>query len=513
MITFNKLKNSVQFAVLCMLICGTVISCSKNSESNVSGKATVKFNFSGIKFDTKNIQANLKANFGYQNDVPKNRQTTIQLAPDLWVEMQLQDNYEVNDKRSASTVARSVNMVEELPDGRDYRLVVYDASGEYVTHVDYTYLRGVAPTEELFLDGGKTYTFVAYMLRDDPEDGDDIVGVSLADAKIGLSIWNTPYQDEFAWWKETRLIQGGQTTHLNITLTYISSTFTIVHDATAINDVITEVFACGLYDMYTDAEVSLLDGQLHYTNINTNAGVNGDQPTNYPNAIVSFSPRSIFSNTAYYRAVIRLASNPSEDLYLRTPVFNILPGTRYTLYMKYTRKPGDPIVIPIPNFPIEIASANLEGTSTVKTLAENQAAIGSTYLGNGSQGYCAGALGAGWYMPDADDITFLLNEGGSVRGEYKDQLGWFFGTSDLAQATAYPNRYLFLPDNSSSILRHNQNPVPANAAGAYWVDEITQGSNKNALIFPAPNAPSDSKPYIMAIHQNNALGIRCVRTI
>jgi hypothetical protein len=66
---------------------------------------------------------------------------------------------------------------------------------------------------------------------------------------------------------------------------------------------------------------------------------------------------------------------------------------------------------------------------------------------------------------------------------------------------------MFLPDNnvedsgSGNVSTH----IPADAVGAYWADRTVQGTSKPALIMTA------TQVYVMPIHQNNEIGIRCVR--
>ena len=189
--------------------------------------------------------------------------------------------------------------------------------------------------------------------------------------------------------------------------------------------------------------------------------------------------------------------------------WNLQPGVQYELEIGIP-VPENAILIPggekLDFFP---ANANLVGTTPVQ-LESGQHPKGSVYDGNGSQGYCAGALGDGWVMPDSTQYKELIALG-TVRGSYEGQTGWFFGTNDLSAAEANPNSYMFLPDNDfvRSTSGKNSVHIPATGvAGVYWADEDTQGTAKDALILPSdPNAT----PSIIKIHQNNEIGIRCVR--
>ena len=427
MITLKKMKYLYVMVGLLISASLFLVSCRKNQENDFvhTGQAKVKINLLGSSFETQSLGNALHASTVRKTKTsPIVQDTTLQLAPDIWVNMQLTNEDAVRSNAALkASVAQKKAVVEELPENRQYRVLVYDDEGSYVTHTDFRYRRGQAPTEELLVEGGQTYTFVAYMVKDNPEAGGDVVGVPLDEAKIHLSVWNEPYQDEFAWWKETLFVQGGETTNLNITLNYISSSFTVVHDASAIADKITAINACGLYDMYTEADVSLADGQTHYGELNENASVNGNQPTNYPASIVQFGSRDIFTNIAYYRAEVFLES-VSRPLYLRTNSFNIEPGTRYKLTMKYMSKQNN--VIWSPGNVVYIASQGkytfagqtAEGSyfaynsldaynPTTYTWHKKE----STLVGRGDPCERVAAYGGGWRLPTEDEWRSLYTSG------------------------------------------------------------------------------------------------------
>ncbi|MCW8313917.1 hypothetical protein K7A41_22000 [Sphingobacterium sp. InxBP1] len=49
-------------------------------------------------------------------------------------------------------------------------------------------------------------------------------------------------------------------------------------------------------------------------------------------------------------------------------------------------------------------------------------------------------------------------------------------------------------------------PIPTDAVGVYWTDGTVQETAKPAVILTA------SDVYVMPIHQNNQVGIRCMRS-
>ena len=188
--------------------------------------------------------------------------------------------------------------------------------------------------------------------------------------------------------------------------------------------------------------------------------------------------------------------------------WNLQPGVQYTLDLHLIPKgaiefPGSE------DLDIFIGNANLTGGgggNAATGIENNQYTVGETYVGKGSQGYCS-VMGDGWMVPTIQNFTDLIAVG-TVRGTYNGEDGWFFGTSETV-AEADADKYLFLPFNESKYVNSGSgnNHLPEGARGAYWTAE-DQGGGKTALVlYDDPNMA----PAFVGIHQNDFLGIRCIR--
>ena len=174
------------------------------------------------------------------------------------------------------------------------------------------------------------------------------------------------------------------------------------------------------------------------------------------------------------------------------------PGVQYTLNIGL--RPAN--TIDIPGAPVYMAQANLNANGD--GLEDSQSLQGGTYDAKGSQGYCEGTLGAGWHTPISTEMQALMDLG-TVRGTYESQSGWFLGTSSLEKAEAAPDNYMFLADNADLVQEGNGgNSLPTGYVGAYWADPESNGNIQALILF-------EDHVSLEIVHQNNQLGIRCVR--
>ncbi|NAW51818.1 hypothetical protein GNY06_10695, partial [Elizabethkingia argentiflava] len=176
---YKKTRLTTAFIAVSLLL--FFLACrSTGAESQLStdhqnpllsgGMAIVKVNMHGDVFDDfheLNPKASLQRGNSLENPAQKLRE-----------EIPFNDEYNlvaeltpVNTLSSEKTAQASLNRnlaskteITPLKTGVKYKVVVYDASGEYVTERDYTVGRE-KDTDQLALKGGDTYTFIAYSLN------------------------------------------------------------------------------------------------------------------------------------------------------------------------------------------------------------------------------------------------------------------------------------------------------------------------------------------------------------
>lgn len=145
-------------------------SCRSADTETITGNAEVKINFKGSNYEgiaELGMQASSGGNLQYKSS---NQHQEIKMDNDFIVVADLiPQNPTLELHATASNVNNLTAATEPglLPNDICYKLLVYDYNGNYVAERDY--IRGkesnTAITPALMLDGGQTYTFVAYCIN------------------------------------------------------------------------------------------------------------------------------------------------------------------------------------------------------------------------------------------------------------------------------------------------------------------------------------------------------------
>ncbi|MFD2599384.1 hypothetical protein ACFSQ3_10510 [Sphingobacterium corticis] len=151
-----------------------IISCSKNTQNDLGdeeGTASISVSIASETFEGAESFGNRAAtnttshveNFETYNSI-------TDVGNDMMLIAKLEEQKDtvesgISTLKSAKIGSSKANFVQkDLDSGIRYKVAVFDQSGEFITERDYT--RGKeSTTRELWLDHGKTYTFIVYSVN------------------------------------------------------------------------------------------------------------------------------------------------------------------------------------------------------------------------------------------------------------------------------------------------------------------------------------------------------------
>lgn len=241
------------------------------------------------------------------------------------------NNKEQNQKnKSAATVSQNVKP------GVRYRVFVFEESGGYKAHRDYIHGQE-SNTAPLFLDGNKTYTFIAYSVNSSLEiDLPNVENVySLSTATIKLD-----GEKDFMYFKKSLKVSGSDPNFLNIIFKHKLSQVTLTIDAKALPSKIRAIES-RFSPTYVDVIFGLQNGEMLFNNTNNNAqtivkfptisgGVGVDIITSSPTIIHTSEAKSI------NYVINTLTIGTTSKYNISFPNLRILPGHKYNLKLTFT---------------------------------------------------------------------------------------------------------------------------------------------------------------------------------
>lgn len=488
-----------------LLLALTVIaaSCDKKNEidTDTAGKGQVSIKIAGVGYaeedtgpQTKGTASKGSLSAGVQNQ-------TVPFNSDLDVRATLTAATSSGTLR-ASAGTRMATTPTALDNGAQYVVAAYDASGNHVGNTGILTYGSTSPDWTMSLPAG-TYTFVA--LAVDP--GQNFPGVNLNQNLADINFNVTGADTDLLWKKQTVTVVSGQNTAQNIVLSHVFTEVKASLESTSANVVgnITAMVDGTLLPNYQSATFNFANGTF------TQGGQSLNRALSFTGSglLWSSNPALIITegtNTGKVNfGTVTLTSTASgtRSGLIELANLSLQKGIRYDLKLRLVPRGA----LDIPNSNYYWGSANLMAGAPPTAIESAQYLLGGVHDGGGSQGYCSTVLGTGWQTPAQAEYDQLI-AAGKVRGTYNGQTGWFLGTSTLP--TTNLDNYMFLPDNMSVVVRsgsgNTSTHIPTDAVGVYWADRTVQGTAKPAVILTA------SDVYVMPIHQNNQVGIRCMRS-
>lgn len=448
-------------------------------------------------------------NSSYANDSqPAFKSSALSLPFPQSTVVSLDENFDIQailtpeNELQGPSFRASASDPKNLTHGTQYQIAAYDTDGNYVSNSQVLTYTGESSNWNLSLTPG-TYTFVAVGAAAEKT----FPAINYKQKLSDITFTAIGGDTDILWQSQQAEVKAGENTPLTFVLKHLFTQVSVHIESTSEDVVgkITNLNEVEFSPIFEQATIKLADGsftvQGNQKSIEVALAHQVDTLWSSAPVIVITDGNSSASHVKFGKVSLNKGNGEkSGSVDLSNLILN--KGSRYTLKLRLLPKGA----IDFPNSPIFWGSANAKVlNSGGKGLEEHQYLKGDVYDGKGSQGYCADAIGAaGWRIPNEKELEELIALG-TVRDTFENQTGWFFGTEVVP---TNKNNYLFLPDND--FIRSKSGnagaKIPTDAVGAYWANEDEQGIEKEALIM------TEKEVYIGYIHQNNEIGIRCVRS-
>lgn len=321
-----------------------IVSCRSNDTGSDLNKETVsvKVNISGSQYtDTSIREAEAST---ANNSIPRNtmqvQRKEIAINDDLTMVAELQPIATTLNKAFQAGFIKDITAGasdrKNLGTGIRYKLVVYNANGSYVD--ERNYIRGQeTSTQDLKLNGGNNYTFVAYSVNSKTELPEvtysDIANRTLATAVLVGIKGNL----DLMYTRKDTLISENGTTYLGLVLKHKFSQIIPQIDATTAGYNIKEISA-NIDSHYPAADMELSGGA-----ITKRSGATGNVNINFTGTgtmVVNGDPVLINGNTK--KASLNISritiNNVTKTNFTPFNDLNIIPGIQYRLNIKINPK-------------------------------------------------------------------------------------------------------------------------------------------------------------------------------
>lgn len=338
----NRFRGSIQLYALLPLILFIFSNCAKDTNTAISkGTAAIKVNIVGAEFNTA-AGIGMKAS-NSKNTVAISSKRTSQIPFnkdfDLMTEVSAADPANEAAPKAKATTANGTKAAAEIKDlspNVKYKLVVYDQQGKYVAERDYVSGQE-SNAQALNLDGGSTYTFVAYSIN----SASALPAITFADSNnktLAGSTLAVNGSDDFMYFKMNMQVSGNTDNYVGIVLKHQLCQVTTIVDASQTGYNITAVSAT--YAPHSNsATINLSEGTASGTG--TAGSINVAFPTAIDALMVTGSPTIINANsTAGTLTVSAITVGPLSATNL-VPFTDLVfePGVKYDV--KFSLVPKD----------------------------------------------------------------------------------------------------------------------------------------------------------------------------
>ncbi|MCW2263030.1 MULTISPECIES: hypothetical protein [Sphingobacterium] len=265
MILKSQTKISWKALVLSALVCGSLYSCKESKDSvAASGKASVSIHLLGVE---NPVVTSKKASNG--GSIGNTAQTqVIPLTSSSSFEATLTSkSSEASNLLRSSSGNRAAVSEERTPLAANvkYKIVVYNADGDYVTEKIYT--NSVDNNSEITLDAEKTYTFVAYSINSTAT----VPGVTAQNELVNASLDNI--SADLMYFKKDLTVHSGEN-NLDVVLKHqYSEVTTNLSMATEMTGAITSLVTPTIDPTHPSASLKLADGTISYNGSTTTTAV------------------------------------------------------------------------------------------------------------------------------------------------------------------------------------------------------------------------------------------------
>ncbi|OPC62329.1 hypothetical protein DSC47_11875 [Elizabethkingia miricola] len=335
-----KLSNALSISLPAFLLWFSVSCRSSDTDSKTLNTDQVAINVNLAQDDyedvvNKNVQASTSQSLTSNNNQMQRQTVPFGGGFDLVAELK-------PDTSSLKSIAQAginpVAAATPIQRAIKFRIVVYNASGQYDSSYIYSVSATGAVTPDsgvpMKLNGGESYTFIAYSYNTNVAPADNLVGSNLSTATISA----TSTQD-IMYYKTTMTPDGntGAQNYLNVILKHSFSTITVNVDASLTNGYnITNITGATLGKVFPTATIALNSGTVTSSGTATTIAV--PFPAN-PNSNNVTATSAVIINNANNTndGTFNIASLTIGPLTGTNVAFNnltIQPGARYNMTIK-----------------------------------------------------------------------------------------------------------------------------------------------------------------------------------
>lgn len=337
----RKIKLSAVLGIsLPALLLWLTVSCrSSDTDNKILNPNAVAINVNLANDDyedvaNKNFQASSNQTLNPGNDQVQRQTVPFGGGFDLVAELKPDSpSLKNNAQASINSVAAATPITRVIK----FRVVVYNDSGQYDSAYIYSVNAAGAVTPDsgvpIKLNGGQSYTFIAYSYNTNVPPADNLVGSNLSTATIAVSSGQ-----DVMYYKTTMTPDGntGAQNNLNVVLKHSFSTITVNIDATLTHYNITNITGATLGKVFPTATIALNSGAV------TSSGVAATVNVNFPgglnsNNVTATSAVTVNNSNNTNDGTFNITSLTIGPLTGPNVAFNnltIQPGVRYNMTIR-----------------------------------------------------------------------------------------------------------------------------------------------------------------------------------
>ncbi|HFK5529470.1 TPA: FISUMP domain-containing protein [Elizabethkingia anophelis] len=334
----NTLTNALAISLPAILLWFSVSCRSSDADNKTLNNEAVTINVNlaqdEYKDVTNNLQTSVNKILSANNNLIQAREVPFAGGFSLVAELKPDTpSLKNTTQASLSPVTAAIPILRAIK----FRVVVYNASGQYDSSYNYSISATGAVTPDsgipMKLNGGQSYTFIAYSYNTNVAPADNLIGSNLSTATIPV----TSTQD-IMYYKTTMTPSGntGEQNNLNVVLKHIFSTITVAVDSSLTNYKITNITGATLGKTFPTATIALNSGAVTSSGGATTANV--DFPASPDSNKVTATSAVMLNNSNNTNdGTFKIASLTVGPLTGTNVTFNnltIQPGVRYTMTMR-----------------------------------------------------------------------------------------------------------------------------------------------------------------------------------
>ncbi len=328
MILQAQTTKSWRALVLSALVCGSLYSCKESKDSvAASGKASVSIQLLGVENPIVTTKKGSKAG---STAAPQTVVVPLTKSSSFEATLTSESSATSGNLLRASSGSRAALTEERTPLAANikYKIVVYNADGDYVT--EKTYTNSVDNTTAIALDAEKTYTFVAYSINSTATVPAVTAQTDLASASLDN------ISADLMYFKKDLMVHSGDN-NLDVVLKHqYSEVTTNLSMATEMTGAITSLVSPTIDPTHPSANLKLADGTISYNGNTTTTAVQfpvlgAGLRTVSSNPTVLIHPGA--TNGLFNFGAITIDGETKTNVSVTG--LKILPGQRYNLNLNF----------------------------------------------------------------------------------------------------------------------------------------------------------------------------------